>query len=86
MVRWSEREIHAPSGARQTMPAVRFSHQAHTPLINCTTCHHTGYEDGKPLLCTRSGCHDGLTAMLRTGKDAKPALNPFYFYNASHGP
>ena len=86
LVQWSEREIHVPSGARQTMPPARFSHQAHTPLINCTTCHHTGYVDGKSLLCTSSGCHDGLTATLRTDKNAKPTLNPFYFYNAFHGP
>lgn len=86
LVQWSEREIHVPSGARQTMPPARFSHQAHTPLINCTICHHTGYADGKSLLCTSSGCHDGLTATLRTDKNAKPTLNPFYFYNAFHGP
>lgn len=42
--------------------------------------------DGKSLLCTSSGCHDGLTATLRTDKNAKPTLNPFYFYNAFHGP
>ena len=68
------------------MPPARFSHQAHTPLINCTICHHTGYVDGKSLLCTSSGCHDGLTATLRTDKNVKPTLNPFYFYNAFHGP
>ena len=45
-----------------------------------------GYADGKSLLCTSSGCHDGLTATLRTDKNAKPTLNPFYFYNAFHGP
>ena len=55
------------------MPPARFSHQAHTPLINCTTCHHTGYVDGKSLLCTSSGCHDGLTATLRTDKNAAHA-------------
>lgn len=85
LVAWSETSIHAPAGARLSMPAARFSHQAHTPVVNCTVCHHTGYEDGTSLLCTSSGCHDGVTATLRAGKDAKPTPNPRYFYDAFHG-
>lgn len=84
LVTRSNTEIHTPPGAKLTMPVARFSHQAHTPLVNCATCHHTGHEDGKPLLCTSSGCHDGLSAMLPEKNDA-PKPDPRSFYNAFHG-
>lgn len=71
--------ITVPEGTGLTMPQVEFAHTAHVS-IDCMVCHHTGHEDGKPIACTNSGCHDAV----RTD----PAIGPNdyrYFRNAFHG-
>ena len=73
-------EIHVPADAELTLPPVHFPHSAHT-RFECTVCHHTGHEDGKSLLCTSSGCHDGIK-----DQGTEDAPDPRYFRNAFHGP
>ncbi len=88
LVTWSKREIVPPPGAAMSMPAARFSHAAHTPVVNCTVCHHTGYEDGKSLLCTASGCHDDAspTEPFAAGEEKGGSRSdPQYFRRAFHG-
>lgn len=74
-------QIHVPESAQLTLPQVSFSHTAHAPLA-CTACHHTGKEDGKSLLCTSSGCHDGVKPAPASGDSGDPR----YFRSAFHGP
>lgn len=79
MVGRSGTMIAVPQGAELMMPQVRFSHEAHTQLIECSSCHHSGYTDGGPLACTSSGCHDAADPeALKEGQDYR------YFQEAFH--
>lgn len=80
LVTRSSTQIHVPDGAELTLPPVHFAHSAHK-AFECTVCHHTGHEDGKPLLCTSAGCHDGIKD---SGTDDSPDTE--YFRTAFHGP
>lgn len=71
--------ISLPQGTELLMPQVKFSHEAHSQLIECSKCHHLGYTDGGPLVCTSSGCHDiNDVAALKDGQDYR------YFQEAFH--
>lgn len=80
VVQRSSRLLTLPESADLMMPLVRFSHAAHTPLEDCGTCHHTGHEDGKPLLCSSPGCHD-----LASEDEAPAGQDYSYFRQAFHG-
>lgn len=81
LVQRSDTAVHVPEGVLLTQPQARFSHQSHES-VPCQTCHHTGREDGRSLLCTSSGCHDSPVAVTAEGQDAGPR----FFRTAFHGP
>lgn len=81
LVERSRTSVTVPAGAVLTLPQVRVSHEAHKH-IDCATCHHTGKEDGKPLACASSGCHDGIS----DAKTKDGGADPKYFRQAFHGP
>lgn len=86
IVERSQTKIHTPEGVELSMPVAIFSHQAHTRIVECSVCHHTGHEDGKSLLCASSGCHDGISPS-QTSKDGQSGTGPDlrYFRQAFHG-
>ena len=75
--------VTVPQGARLTKPRVPFPHGAHTPTVDCGTCHHKGYVDGGPMRCASKDCHD-VVVDAETGS-SKDRENPRYFRNAFHG-
>ncbi len=79
LVAWPSRNITVPAGAKLMRPAVVFPHAAHK-AVECSTCHHTGYVDGKSLACASAGCHDKAD----TGSAEAMAV-PSYYRNAFHG-
>ncbi|MDR3045667.1 MAG: cytochrome c family protein [Desulfovibrio sp.] len=75
--------VTVPQGAKLAKPRVPFPHEAHTPTVDCGTCHHKGYVDGGPMKCASKDCHDVVVdAETGTPKDRE---NPRYFRNAFHG-
>ena len=72
------RSITAPQGALFTRPRAVFPHAGHARL-DCKSCHHTGFVDGKPLACAQEGCHGKLP-----GPGVSPE-DPLLFRNAFHG-
>ncbi|MEG6506287.1 cytochrome c3 family protein [Nitratidesulfovibrio sp. 1201_IL3209] len=75
--------VTVPQGAKLAKPRVPFPHEAHTPTVDCGTCHHKGYVDGGPMKCTSAGCHD-VVVDAETGTPQERA-DPRYFRNAFHG-
>lgn len=76
--------VAVPQGAGLTEPRVPFPHEAHTPAVDCGTCHHMGRVDGDPMKCSSAGCHD-VVVNPETGTPEERG-NPRYFRNAFHGP
>lgn len=75
--------VTVPQEAKLAKPRVPFPHEAHTPTVDCGTCHHKGYVDGGPMKCASKDCHDMVVdAETGTPKDRE---NPRYFRNAFHG-
>ena len=74
----SARMISIPEGFTPKKGRVMFPHQSHKAL-DCQTCHHTGFEDGKTLACSQSGCHSKVPA---EGVDLE---DPLLHRNAFHG-
>lgn len=72
-------EVQVPRDADLMMPRVHFPHILHTPLVECSVCHHTGYVEGRPIVCTGSGCHDAASP-----DKLKPDEEYRYFYQAFH--
>ncbi len=79
LVELKTRMISLPEGFVPSKPRVLFPHQIHKAL-DCKTCHHMGYEDGKQLSCSQSGCHSKLP-----GETAE-FTDPLLHRNAFHGP
>lgn len=75
--------VTVPQGAKLAKPRVPFPHEAHTPTVDCGTCHHKGYVDGGPMKCASAGCHD-VVVDAETGTPQQRA-DPRYFRNAFHG-
>lgn len=70
--------ITLPVGASPTKPVVLFPHEAHGE-VDCGTCHHKGYQDGKQT-CATKGCHD------KPRPDTVEGLGEAAYYrNAFHG-
>jgi len=49
--------LHAPEGAKTSMPTVTFQHDWHKAL-ECTACHHKWDGAAEVQKCKASGCHD----------------------------
>ena len=79
IVERSSVEVDVPQKAELMMPKVLFSHEAHTPQVECGTCHHMGYKDGGPIRCTSAGCHN-----LAETDDAEKDEEFRYFREAFH--
>lgn len=75
--------VTVPQGAKLAKPRVPFPHEAHTPTVDCGTCHHKGYVDGGPMKCASKDCHD-VVVDAETGSP-KDRESPRYFRNAFHG-
>jgi hypothetical protein len=75
-------KVAVPESAELLRKRVMFPHQVHTgsASMDCGTCHHKGYVEGKSQSCSSAGCHD-----KKNPQTAEERMDPRYFRNAFHG-